>query len=287
MRSYLPSFAMRRARSLGETVDLLAANPGSWRPFAGGTDLMVQLAAGVLAPGKFVNIWGIEELRRIEVTEDAVRIGALVTFTDVQRDATLRREFPLLCRAAAETGGIANQNRATLGGNIANASPAADTPPALLVYDAEIELASVRGSRRIPYAAFHTGYKTMDLQPDELIASVLVPRRTAGWVHQYRKVGARRAQAISKVCFAAAARVEGGFLADVRLAFGSVGPIVIRLDATERLLRQAGITPQAIAAAVESAASEIAPIDDIRSTARYRLRVAGNLVSEFLRSLHP
>ena len=211
-------------------------------------------------------------------------LGGLTTFSDVLRHQTVQAEFPLLCRAAFETGGVANQNRGTVAGNIANASPAADTPPALLVYDAEIELASVRGRRVIPYARFHTGYKQMDLAPDELIVAIRLPR-TDGWIPHYRKVGARRAQAISKVCFAARARMDGGRVADVRLAFGSVAPTVVRATHAEAAIRGAALDEAHVRAAVAALERDIAPIDDIRSTARYRHHVAGNLLTEFLARL--
>ena len=281
MRSYLPSFALRQARSLDDALTVIAQPPGAWRPFAGGTDLMVQLAAGSLRHQHYVSIWGLPELRRIDVNADDVFLGAAVTFSDVQRHEILRAEFPLLCRAAADTGGVANQNRGTVGGNVANASPAADTPPALLVYDAELELASVRGHRRVPYQRFHTGYKQMDLAPDELIVGVHLPRR-AGWIQEYRKVGARRAQAIAKVCFSGAARIEHGRVGEMRLAFGSVAPTVIRATATERVLSGSDLSPAVREAAVAALAAELAPIDDIRSTARYRSRVALNLLEDFL-----
>ena len=282
MRSYLPSFDMRRARTVEELLALLSGQPGAWRPFAGGTDLMVQLAAGTLAHRQFVSIWGIEELRRIDVDAAAVTLGSLVTFTDLQRHPVVQAEFPLLCRAAAETGGVANQNRATIGGNIGNASPAADSPPALLVYDAEIELISARGSRRVPYAKFHTGYKQMDLAADEIIGRIHLPRREQHRVQHFRKVGARRAQAIAKVCFAATARLDGARMVDVRLAFGSVAPTVVRAAATEALLDGTAVTPGLVAAALEALPGDLAPIDDIRSTAAYRLRVARNLLAQFL-----
>lgn len=287
MRAYLPSFAMRRARVLDEALDLLAGTPGAWRPFAGGTDLMVQLAAGTLSQQQFVSLWGIDELRRIDAGADAVTLGALVTFTDIQRSSLLRAEFPLLLRAAIEIGGVANQNRATIGGNIANASPAADSPPALLVYDAEVELASVRGRRRVPYAAFHSGYKKMDMAADELIAAVRLPRNRLLRTEEYRKVGARRAQAISKVCLAAAARMEDGRVADIRLAFGSVAPTVVRAARAEAAVQAGELTPAMIDAAVEALGADLAPIDDVRSTARYRARVAGNLLRDFLGRLTP
>jgi CO/xanthine dehydrogenase FAD-binding subunit len=284
MRAYLPSYELRRARSLDDVLGLLAAPPGAWRPFAGGTDLMVQFAAGTLTHQRFVSIWGIPELRGIEVRKDTVRIGALATFTDVLRHPLLQSEFPLLGRAARETGGIANQNRGTLAGNIANASPAADTPPALLVYDAELELQSTRGSRRVPYDEFHTGYKQMDLAADELITAIRIPRRP-GWIQHYRKVGPRLAQAISKVCFAGAATMQDGGVAAVRLAFGSVAPTVVRATKTEAILRGTDLDRPTIESAAETLASELSPIDDIRSTATYRKRVATNLLIEFLETI--
>jgi CO/xanthine dehydrogenase FAD-binding subunit len=280
MRSFLPSYRLRNAATLDAALAMLAEEPGAWRPFAGGTDLMVQLAAGTLPHRQYVNVFGLKELRYVDAAPDHVTLGGLTTFADILSHETLRSEFPLLCRAASETGGIANQNRGTVAGNIANASPAADTPPALLVYDAELELASVRGRRVVAYDRFHTGYKKMDLAPDELIVAIRVPRRD-GWIDHYRKVGARRAQAISKVCFAARARMDGARVADVRLAFGSVAPTVVRATKTESVLRGNWPNPETLDAAVQTLSSELAPIDDIRSTSRYRGRIAANLLIEF------
>lgn len=282
MRSYLPAYELREAASLDDALALLASEPGSWRPFAGGTDLMVLLEFGTLPRGRYLGIWNLRELRGIASGEQEVSIGSLVTYSDVRGSEVLDREFPLLGRAARETGGIAIQNRGTLGGNIANASPAADTPPALLVYDAELELRSVRGIRRVPYQSFHRGYKQMDLAPDELIARIILPRGRTGWREDYRKVGPRRAQAISKVCFAAAARVEGGAISDIRLAFGAVAPVPLRCTRTEELIRGQRVDSGLLAAAERELLTEIAPIDDIRSTAAYRRRVSANLIANFL-----
>jgi CO/xanthine dehydrogenase FAD-binding subunit len=256
--------------------------PGEWRPFAGGTDLMVLFEAGKLEHRNYLNLWHLSELRGIEDTPEFIRIGALTTYSEILVNPTLRREFPLLCRAAAETGGVATQNRGTLGGNIANASPAADSPPALLVYDAELELVSPAGVRWIPYQGFHSGYKVMDLRPTELIRSIRIQRNKAEWRQHYRKVGTRKAQAISKVCFAGAADVKGTRLRDICIALGSVAPIVLRCTKTEDLLRGNIISAGLIEAARDALAKEISPIDDIRSTARYRARVAQNLLEEFL-----
>jgi CO/xanthine dehydrogenase FAD-binding subunit len=284
MRTFLPDYRLRKAATLDEAVGLLADQPGAWRPLAGGTDVMVQLAAGALAHRQYVSVWGIRELRRIDVDQDVVTLGALTTFSDILRHDVLRSEFPLLGRAAADTGGIANQNRGTVGGNIANASPAADTPPALLVYDAQLELTSVRGRRTVPYERFHTGYKQMDLAADELITAVRLPRHR-GWHQHYRKVGARRAQAISKVCFAAAALVESGRIADIRLAFGSVAPTVMRAFGAEAALRGAEAGPGVVDRAGAALLGELTPIDDVRSTADYRRQVAVNVLGEFLEAL--
>jgi CO/xanthine dehydrogenase FAD-binding subunit len=222
VRASLPQCEMMAPASLGEAIKMMAQEPGLWKPFAGGTDLMVLLEAGKLAHRQFLSLWRVRELRGIVETGERVTLGALTTYTDVLESATLRHEFPLLCRAAAETGGVATQNRGTLGGNIANASPAADSLPALLVYDAELELVSAQGTRRAPYHGFHTGYKTMNLRTDEIIQGIHLPRQKKDWKSYYRKVGTRRAQAISKVCLAAAAKLEGSRIQDVRIALGSV-----------------------------------------------------------------
>ena len=263
-----------RARGLGEALGLLAE--GSFRPLAGGTDVMVVFAAGKLGWKQLVDLWAVEELRGIRLTDEHVTLGALTTYTEVQGDPTLREEFPMLCAAASETGGWAIQNRGTLGGNIANASPAADSPPALLAYGADLELVSVRGSRWVPYAQFHTGYKQTLLAEDELVRAVRIPRRPRS-AQLYRKVGPRRAQAISKVCFAGATDETG-----TRIALGGVAPIVLRCPLTEAAV-DAGDREGARAAL----AAEIAPIDDVRSTARYRRRVAINLLDAFLEQSDP
>ena len=191
----------------------------------------------------------------------------------------------MLCQAASETGGLAIQNRGTLGGNIVNASPAADSPPALLAYDAELELVSTRGTRQMPYQGFHTGYKQMTIRPDELLARIRLPRTSKDLHHYYRKVGTRKAQAISKTCFAATARIENETVADVRIALGSVAPVPLRCLKTESVVRGARIDQDVIERAKNEFAGEITPIDDIRSTRTYRLKVSLNLLEDFLRQL--
>jgi CO/xanthine dehydrogenase FAD-binding subunit len=277
----LDNYTLVAPGSLGEVLDDLSRHPGA-RPFAGGTDLMVLLEAGQLPEGRYVSLQHCPELLGIqEIDGGRVSIGAMTTYTEIQRSRRLARDYPMLGMAARETGGDATQNRGTIGGNIANASPAADTPPVLLVYDAELELISAAGSRRLPYAKFHLGYKQMDLRPGEIVGRVILPLPQRGSVY-FRKVGTRRAQAISKVCLAGMIRVEANAIQDVRIAFGSVAPTVLRAMTTEEALRGQPLDAGTIAAAERALLTEIAPIDDIRSTARYRARVAANLLREFL-----
>jgi CO/xanthine dehydrogenase FAD-binding subunit len=281
MRANPAEYELIAPGGLAAVVSLLAEQPGTWTPIAGGTDLMVLYSAGKLAARKLVSLWNLPELRRIDVSANEVSIGAGCTYTDLRNHEVVEREFPLLALAAQWTGSIANQNRGTLGGNIVNASPAADSLPALLVYEAELILISVRGERRVSYADFHTGYKKTILPPDELIRTVCLPRRFAGYITYSRKVGARNAQAISKVCVAALARFNGS-VDDVRIAAGSVAPVPLRLRKTEAAIEGKPIDAELLRIARKTAVSEIHPIDDIRSTATYRSAVLGNLITEFL-----
>jgi CO/xanthine dehydrogenase FAD-binding subunit len=272
-------------RNLREALALRAAHPEA-RPLCGGTDLMVPFAAGRLPDHRFLNLWGLGELRGIAVTERDVVLGALTTFLEIGDHPLLQREFPNMVRSAKVTGALAIQTRGTLGGNIANGSPAADTPPSLLAYDAELELTSLQGARWVPYAAFHTGYKRSLLGPDELITRIRLPRRGEGH-HYFRKVGTRQAQAIAKVSLAAWARCGEGRLLDLRLGLGSVAPKPIRALGAEAVLRGAPLAALPLEAALRALQGDIAPIDDLRSTARYRRRVAGNLLADMLRGLAP
>ena len=260
MRAYVPGYDLIAPRDLAQALALLP----DYRPLAGGTDVMVLFEAGKLEHRRWISIRNLTELRGIHATPDYITLGALTTYSAIRRDALLAAEFPMLADAAAQIGGIATQNRGTLGGNLVNASPAADMPPALLVYSAELELVSARGSRRIPYAQFHTGYKQMDLQPGELLASIHLPRSQAASKQVYRKVGTRRAQAISKVCFA------GTISGDrVRIGLASVAPVPLLVEADRATAR-------------EALNAALAPIDDLRSSAAYRRQVALNLLAELL-----
>ncbi len=285
MRAHPAEYELVAPRTLPAVLSLLAQEPGNWLPIAGGTDVMVQYSAGNLRTRRLVSIWNLPELRQIEIFNDEIQIGAGCTYTDLRQHEIIDREFQLLTSAAQWTGGIANQNRGTIGGNIVNASPAADSLPALLVYEAELLLVSARGERRVPYGSFHIDYRKTQLAADELIRAICVKRRYSGYYAHARKVGARNAQAISKVCLAALGWLRNGVVEDIRLAMGSVAPVPLRLTETERVVKGKVIDAQLLQMARTAAASEVRPIDDIRSTARYRAAVAGNLVGELLEQL--
>ena len=238
-------------------------------PLAGCTDVYVNLNFGTLPQKRFLNLWGLDELRGIRVRGGMLSIGALATYTQIISSPHVQRRVPILAAAAREIGGVQIQNRGTLGGNIANGSPAGDSLPVLAAVDAVLLLASAKETRSVPFNSFYTGYRKSVLRADELIAAVEIPE-VAGrqW---FRKVGTRAAQAISKVVLAAVRDARP------RIALGSVAPTVVRLPRTEEVLAGGG----PIEEARRTLEGEIAPIDDIRSTAEYRRRVSGNLLERF------
>lgn len=275
----------RAPRTVEEALAILSAEPDA-TPFAGGTDLMVLMRLGMLGAGQFVDLRGLSELRGISEDGEGLIVGALTTYSDMIASRLVVERYPLLAEAARVSGAWAVQNRGTVGGNIANASPAADTPPVLLVYDAQIELASRGGTRWLPYSQFHVGYKATRRKPGELITRFRLPdaRGARGF---YRKVGTRSAQAISKVCLAGLVRWQDSQLEDVRIALGSVAPTVLEARRTADYLR--GRRSEAIDRGTARAllAAEIAPLDDIRSTAHYRRAVACNLLEQLLDETQP
>ena len=285
MRSNVTQYDLIAPNSLDAVLQILADSPDHYTPIAGGTELMVALGAGRLQTRKLVSLWNLEELRFIEVTPDAIVIGAGTTFTDIRKHRLIADEYSILAQAASWTGSIANQNRGTLGGNIVNASPAADSPPALLAYDAELTLISTRGARTLPYRDFHLAYKKTALEADELLHSITILRNYKRYKTYIRKVGTRNAQAIAKVALAIVARRNKGHIEDIRIGAASVREYPARLTATEKSLNGKTITPESIAAARATILTEVRPIDDIRSTAKYRAAVAANLLEEFLLSL--
>jgi xanthine dehydrogenase small subunit len=255
-------------RSLADALKSLR-DDGPLVPMAGCTDLYVSLNFGTLKDARFLNLWRLPALRTIEMRGGLLSIGALATHTDLIRSALVRRRVPMLAAAAREVGGVQIQNRGTIGGNVANASPAGDTLPVLAAAEATVVLRSTSGTRRIPFTQFYTGYRQTVRRPDELIVALEIPAIRGRQC--FRKVGTRAAQAISKVVVAA---VVGD---RPRIALGSVAPTVVRATRTEAALA-AGAS---IEDAQQTLVDEIAPIDDIRSTAEYRRRVAANLLALF------
>ena len=270
-------------RSLDDAYAVLAEAPH--RPIAGGTDVMVQLTGELgPVPERMVDLWRLDELRGIGLDGDSLVLGALTTFSDIRHSPLCREVLPALVEAAATIGAAQIQNRATIGGNAMNASPAGDSLPVLLAADAEFVAGSGRGERTIPATAFWVAYRTTALEPDELLLRVripLVPRREL----RFRKVGTRRAQAISKVVLALA-RTEaepGGRWTDVRLALGSVADRPIRAAATEAVLEGAEPDQATADRAADTLAGELNPIDDVRSTADYRRTVAARVLHRLVR----
>ena len=285
MRGYLPDCDIRVPADLGDALAILASEPGAWTPFAGGTDLMVVYNAGRLKATRFLDLSRLAELRGVREDAYSITFGALTTFTEVRDCRAVHQHFPNLVKSARATGALAIQNRGTLGGNIVNASPAADTPPSLLAYGAELELVSPRGLRRVAYDRFHLGYKRMDLAADELVASILVPKPTGRSFHYFRKVGTRQAQAISKVCLAAHARIEEGVVTALWVGLGSVAPVPLRARNAEAAIVGQPLSALPIAAAKAALLDDISPIDDIRASAHYRRVVTQNVLGHMLREL--
>src|SRR6185436_17898729 len=271
---------------LAEAYAILAEAPT--RPIAGGTDLMVALT-GELGdpPDRVVDLWRLDELRGIALDGDVVSLGALTTYTDIRRSAVCREHLPVLVEAAATIGAAQIQNRGTIGGNVVNASPAGDTLPVLLAADASFVLGSARGERVVPAGEFWPAYRRTALASDELLLRVRIPL-LAGRELRFRKVGTRRAQSISKVVIAlgwrdAGPATPGAPWTDVRLALGSVAPTPIRAAATEAVLEGRPPVPETADLAAETLAGELAPIDDVRSTAEYRRLVAARVLHRLVR----
>jgi CO/xanthine dehydrogenase FAD-binding subunit len=261
-------------RTLAEALRLLRAQ-GPLVPLAGGTDVYVGLHFGSLPGRRFLNLWGLPGLRAIRLRGDTLVIGALATYTDLIESPLVRRRLPVLAEASRWVGSPQIQNRGTLGGNLANASPAGDTLPVLAVAEATVVLRSADGERRVPFTGFYTGYRQTVMRKDELIVAIEVPRIPGRqW---FRKVGTRAAQAISKVVVAAVRAPRP------RIALGSVAPTVVRASRTEAVLAGGGTLAEAQAVLMD----EIQPIDDMRSTAAYRRRVSANLLAQFWNETAP
>jgi CO/xanthine dehydrogenase FAD-binding subunit len=274
--------------TLDELLEHLARRPET-RVLAGGTDLLVQKRNGRLAPGPCVDIRGLGALAGIERLPDGGwSLGAAASYSELLALPDLCNTYPMLARAARATGGWAIRNAGTLGGNLANASPAADSPPALLCYEARVELARLGGRRDLPLERFFLEYRRTALEPGELITRILLPARdVAPWREEFVKVGTREAQSIAKVGLAMAVRVQhtgaGPVIRGARLAAGAVAPVPLRLTGCEALLEGHALDEARIAAVLACLLGEIRPIDDLRSTEAYRRHAARAVLERFLR----
>lgn len=269
--------AYLRPRTLAEAVEARAKHP-DWMVLAGGTDLMVN-ANHRPAPAGILDLWRLAELGGIELT-DQLTIRAGTTWLEVERHPHVLERYRPLAEAAREIGALQIQARGTLGGNVGTSSPVGDSLPVLLAFDAELELASVRGHRRVPYREFCTGYRKTQLAADELIVAAHLPLLVGPTRTTWRKVGTRRAQSISKVMGAAVIFRDGDIVTSARVALGAVADRPIRVAAVEQAV--AGLPfGKAADAARAALRTAIKPIDDIRSTATYRRDVAENLVARF------
>jgi CO/xanthine dehydrogenase FAD-binding subunit len=267
--------------TLSEAFELMAH--GGFTPLAGGTDLMVQLEADIAEPPAAVlDLWRLGELRGVGYDGYDVSIGALTTWTELQQSPVIRARLPALAEAAAQIGAAQIQNRGTIGGNICNASPAGDSLPILLAVDATFDVGSVGGQRSIPAREFWPAYRRTALRDDELLLRVRFPVER-GRHTRFRKVGGRAAQAISKVVMALSYREDGSTWTEVRLALGSVAPTPIRAKRTEAVLDGASPREAVANEAAAVLAAEIAPIDDVRSTAAYRRSVSARVLHRLLR----
>lgn len=272
--------------TLDEAYALLAdADGGTWRPLAGGTDLMVTITGEIgEPPDRVLDIWALDELRGIRAEADALVIGALTTYSELRRSSDVARLAPVLAEAAATIGAAQIQNRGTIGGNVVNASPAGDTLPVLLALSAEIVLGSAGGERTVAATDFWPAYRETARRDDELVVRIRIPLATDREV-RFRKIGTRRAQAISKVVMALAWRSTGedARWTDVRLALGSVAATPIRARGTEAAMEGRQPTRETADAARIALEAEIQPIDDVRSTADYRRSVAGRVLHRLIR----
>ncbi|HPY74483.1 MAG TPA: FAD binding domain-containing protein [Planctomycetota bacterium] len=286
MRNYLNDYQVLSCSTLEDALCIMQEKPDSI-PLAGGTDLMVYLKYNRLVAGRYLNLHSIPELQpKIDIQENQIVFSALTTYRDVRMNPYFKDNMKLLPLVASNIGAMSIQNIGTWVGNIGNASPAADGVLALMLYDAKVHLKSQQGERVILLADFYKGYKQMDRDSHELITAISIPKSAKSTYEYYRKVGERKLQAIAKIAYGIRMYInKDKTVQDSRIVFGSMMPYTYRCRSLETLLQGKKITPDVIQQGVEIIQQELQPIDDIRSTARYRLQVAKNLWKESLESL--
>lgn len=277
----MQEFAYHRPVTVAELKEKLSL-PGA-RLLAGGTDIIPRMHLGKFTAPVLVDTSGIKSLRSIEEQGQQVVLGALTTHQDLADSDLIRRLNPALAAAAASIGCIQTRCRGTLGGNIANASPAADTVPPLLIVDAALQLQSQAGERTLPLEDFLVGPGKADLMPGEFIHSILFSPLAGKWGTAFSKLGRRSGMAVAVVNAAAAVILDdAGLVQDVRIAVGSVAPVVLRCRQAERFLAGNKPDESAISRTAELCQAEVEPISDIRSSKEYRLQAVGVLVRRTL-----
>lgn len=275
------TFAYHAPSSVDEALELLGSLGGGTQILAGGTDVMVQYLRGQIAPDHVIFIGDLDDELRGVSADGAIRIGALTPHRDLATHPTLRREMPGLVDAAAQVGGWQTQNVGTIGGNICNASPAADLPPTLLVANATVTLRGPKGERTVPLADFFLGRRLTQRQPDELLTSVQFPRAADATGEVYLKVGRRRAMEIAIVGMAMRLTFDERLetVLDARIAICAAAPRPFRAAEAERRLVGTRLDTWTLAEAGRLAAAASSPIDDIRASASYRTQVIASLVA--------
>ncbi len=275
---HLADVEVHTARSLREALELLSTGR-RFKVIAGGTDLIVQLRSGALPKTDLLDISHIDELRYIRYEDGILRIGALATFINIYKSDLVRRYAPILSEAAFTVGSFQIMNKGTIGGNVVNASPAADSLPPLYVLDAEVVIAGPRGERVVGIKDFYKGYKKLDLREDELVIEVRFRPPGDGYTGHFFKHGLRRGDAIAVVNGAVLVNIgDDSTVRDARISLGAVAPTVVRSPSAERLLTGSRLTKDVMWRAAEAVLRDISPIDDIRGSAAYRRELSVNYV---------
>jgi carbon-monoxide dehydrogenase medium subunit len=277
-------FECSRPRSVEEALEAL--NDEGARVLAGGTDLINNIKTNAANPSRLVYVLGISDLEFIDTSGGSLSIGAAVRLSDVERSRQVLSRFPALAEAINVIGGTQVRNMATLAGNICNASPGADTPPILLVLDAEVEVCGPNGGKsvktnRLPLAGFFTGPKKTVLKQGQMLRCVSLPLPSQHSGSAFRRL-ARVTLDIAKINCAAYVERDGDRIREARVALGSAAPTPVRAPAIENALVGQRYSERVFREAAELVEQDIAPIDDVRSTAEYRRRVASLLVREAL-----
>jgi aerobic carbon-monoxide dehydrogenase medium subunit len=283
-----PEFDLVNPESLHQALEWIQADTRRANPLAGGTNLVVDMRGGRCSPGVLVNINDLPELHSIELCGDELKIGSTVTIAELQANSLVRKYCHVLVEAANTFANPLVRNRATLGGNLVDASPAADCAPPLLVLDAEVEMVSIAGSRRVRLEDFFTGVRKTVIRRDEILVAVYVPLVPQGVItaSAYYKIGLRKADAISVVSAAVLVETDAGQCCKkVRIALGSVAPLPMRAIRAEQSLEGSLLSRQAIQQAGSIAAGGVSPISDLRASAAYRRKMVEVIVCRLLRQV--